>query len=319
MTEASEARRPPEVSVLIVNFRSTGLLRGCLRSLRASTIADRLEVIVVDNASPDFDAAAMGSEFPEVTFLPQDHNTTFTGGTNIAFAMATGRFILMLNPDTRLEPDALARAVMRLEEEPQLAGVTARLQEESGELQRYYRRLPRLVDVPAVLMARLFDRTVIGRRYLMADETFESSTLVEQPAGAFIFMRRSVCPEPLLDPGYFNLFSDVELCRRVRAHGAIRMEPDIRCFHVRGGAGLGTKEPEGRSLIHQDYVWGVRRYYRGAGGIAGKVWVETWIGVFWALRLAQALTRDGRHRRATWKAIGRSFRGLPPDYATETG
>lgn len=313
----AHAGRPaqPEVSVLIVNFRSSGLLRECLRSLCRSTIAAALEIIVVDNASPDFDADAMASDFPGVIFLPQERNMTYTGGSNIAFARAGGGFILLLNPDTRVEPEALDRAVAHLKADAGLAGLTAYLLEGSGELQRYYRRLPRLRDIPVVLIPRLLDWTPVGRHYLMAASSFEHSTLVEQPAGAFILVRRSACPEPLLEPGYFNIFSDVELCRELRAHGAIRMEPDVRCFHVRGGAGIVTLDPKERSRLHQDIVWGVRRYFRGRGSLAGRAWLELWVMAFWALRLIQALARGRENPGATWRAARASLRGHPPDYS----
>src|SRR5687767_6046590 len=84
----------PLLSVLIVNFNSTRLLEQCLAALETSTIADRLEVVVVDNASADFELEPMASAHPSVTFLPQGRNTTYTGGNNLAFERSTADLVL---------------------------------------------------------------------------------------------------------------------------------------------------------------------------------------------------------------------------------
>jgi hypothetical protein len=304
---------PPEVSVVIVNFHSTDALRDCLDALARSTIAARLQVIVVDNATPGFEPGSIQREDLDLTVLPQACNTTFTGGNNIGALMARGRFLLMLNPDTRVEPEALERAVMHLDADRAVVALGAWFVDEQGSFRPYYRRLPRLRDVPVVLIPRLLDWTPMARRYRMADETFADSTVVEQPAGAFLLARRSACPEPLLDDGYFNFFSDVELCRRLWEHGVIRVEPDVRCYHARGGAGLITYEPDARARLHQDLVWGVRRYFQRSGTL-GRAWIGIWVVAFWAMRLLQAITTDRRYPRATWAALIASLRGQPPHY-----
>ncbi len=250
MTDSTQ--HDPEISVVIVNYRSTDLLRDCLDALAESTIAALLQVIVVDNATPGFEPDSIQLDDLDLTVLPQASNTTFTGGNNIGTGKARGRFLLMLNPDTRVDPEALERAVRHFDADPALVALGAWFVDVHGAFRPYYRRLPRLRDVPVVLIPRLLDWTPMARRYRMADETFATGTMVEQPAGAFLLARRSSCPRPLLDDGYLNFFSDVDLCRVLGEVGQIRVEPDVRCYHARGGAGLITHEPEARSRLHQD-------------------------------------------------------------------
>ena len=313
VTRDRSSAEHPEVSVLVVSFHSTLQLRDCLQALGQSTIADQLQVIVVDNATPGFDPDALAVAGLDVRFLPQDHNATFTGGNNIAFAEARGRFVLLLNPDTRVEPETLERALEHLDASPGLVALGAYLVDEHGELRPYYRRLPRLRDIPVLLIPRLLDWTPLARRYRMADETFEGSTVVEQPAGAFILTRRDDVPDPLLDPSYFNFVSDVELCRTLARQGEIRVEPDVRCFHARGGAGLITYDPVARSRLHLDLVWGIRHYFRDASAM-GRAWLELWVIAFWMLRLGQGLLQGRDALRATWSAVRASRSGSPPDY-----
>ena len=226
----------------------------------------------MDNATPGFDPDALDVGGLDVRILPQDHNTTFTGGNNIAFGEARGRFVLLLNPDTRVEPEALERAIEHLDTEPALVALGAYLVDEHGDLppllpsaaaRAGHTRHPH----PATAGLDAHGASLPhGRRDL------RYGTVVEQPAGAFILLRRDTAPTALLDPGYFNFFSDVELCRTLNEAGEIRVEPDVRCFHARGGAGLITYDPAARSRLHLDLVWGVRHYFRHAGVIERVGW-----------------------------------------------
>jgi GT2 family glycosyltransferase len=305
--------RRPSLSVIIVNFNSTPLLEECLRSLEASTVADQLQVIVVDNASTDFDADRLAPAHPLVTFLPQTENTTCTGGNNIGFARVDAELILMLNPDAWVEKDALEHAIKHLTDDPSLVALAAYLIGPDGELQRYYRRLAEFADLPVMLFEPIFRNTSRGRRFLMLDEAFNDTTDVQNPPGAFLLMRRSAVTDQFLDPGYFNFVSDLELCARLNGAGRVSMFTDVRCHHLRAGAGLGTTDPHLRLRLYQDYVWGLRRYFRPRLGWGQRVAFETMLAIYWASRIASISLRyrvPGRAVSTAWQ----SLRGAPPRY-----
>jgi GT2 family glycosyltransferase len=305
--------RRPSLSVIIVNFNSTPLLEDCLRSLESSTVADQLQVIVVDNASADFDAGRLEAAHPSVHLLPQATNTTYTGGNNIGFDQADADLILMLNPDTRVEPDALERGLAHMADDPGLSALTAYLIGPDGALQRYYRRLPDFADLPVMLFEPIFRSTARGRRYLMLDEPFDRPTEVQDPPGAFILMRRSALGGRLLDPGYFNFVSDLELCDRLNRAGRVAMFPDVRCHHQRAGAGVGTTDPRLRLRLYQDYVWGLRRYFRPRLGWMQRATFHTLLSLYWATRVARISIRH-RVPSAAFAAASHSLRGQPPVY-----
>lgn len=311
MTELAGER--PALSILIVNFNSTPLLTECLDAIAASTIADQLEVIVVDNASSDFDASTLAPRFPWVVWLPQTTNTTYTGGNNIAFRHASAELILMLNPDTRPEPEALEYAVAHMTDSPDLAGIGAFLIGPDGRLQRYYRKLPRLADLPVLLFEPLLRRTGRARRFLMLDEPFASPTPVENTPGAFTLVRRSLLGEQLLDPGYYNFVSDLELCDRMNRAGPIVVFPDVRVHHHRAGAGVGTQDPYARLRLYHDLTWGLRRFFRSRGLAASGI-LNTLLIAYWAVRI----TRVAAHRPLTIAGALRSaadaLSGRPPTY-----
>lgn len=300
----------PVVSILIVNFESTGFLRGCLDAIAASSAFRRTETVVVDNGSREFDPVAMGEAYPWVRFLPQATNLTFTRATNLAAQAAAGRHLLLLNPDTRVEPLALERALVHLEEEPQLSAVGAHLVDDSGRLQRYYRRVPSALDIPIMLMPPLFKSTSRGRHYLMTSETFGERTSVEQPPGAFLLIRGRA--SPLLDPAYFNYVSDVELCARLQRRGPIAVFADVRCWHLGGGAGVGTTDRGEQLRLHHDLTWGSRRFFHDSGWAARR-YLDVWLVVFWFLRITQVAPHPllvGLAVRTAWRAL----RGEPPRY-----
>ena len=267
MTDADRVGRPrpdgPRLSILIVNYRSTELLVDCLASIAAQTAFAATETIVVDNGTPGFDAARIEAAHPWARILASPTNLTYTGGNNRAFELAAGSLVLLLNPDTVLEPTALARAMAHFDERPEMAGLAAWLLNDDGSFQRYYRRLPRPGDAPYLLLGRLLASTPGGRRYAMSDVTFDDVTPVDQPPGAFIMLRRTAVGHgPLLDPGYGNYMSDVELCARLRATGPILVFRDVRCRHRKGAAGVATADPRDQLRLRHDLTLGVRRYFR---------------------------------------------------------
>ena len=305
---------PPVLSILIVNFNSTGLLRQCLDALARSTIADRLETIVVDNASIGFDEDSMKRAYPRVCWLPQSTNTTYTGGNNIAFSRSTAELILMLNPDTRVESDALERAVTHMTSSRQTVGLGAYLIGRDGELQHYYRRLPTFADLPVMLFEPLLRDTRRGRRYLMLDETFEVDTEVPQPPGAFLLFRREAVGAPLLDPQYFNFMSDLELCDRLNRAGPLIVFPDVRCHHQGGGAGVGTADSLSRLRLNQDFAWGVRRYFFARVGIGRRFVLTALLIPYWMIRVARlAVTRPTELPSGVAMAASSLF-GRPPRF-----
>lgn len=144
----------PDLSVVIVSYNTRDLLRNCLKSLRES-IGLQPEVIVVENASSDGSAAMIRDEFPDVSLLDQTVNTWFCGGNNIGIGRATAEYVLLLNPDTEVAPDALALMLNFLRLNPDHAGVTAQMRYPSGEIQQTGSEIPTYLSL-------LLDYSLLG-------------------------------------------------------------------------------------------------------------------------------------------------------------
>src|SRR5258706_12968538 len=95
----------PLVSALIVSYNVKPLLMKCLEALYAHADVP-LEAVVVDNASTDGSAAAGASDFPDAIVLGQSRNLGFGRANNVGLVRCLGRFVLLLNPDRTVNPQA---------------------------------------------------------------------------------------------------------------------------------------------------------------------------------------------------------------------
>lgn len=113
----------PAISIIIVNFNGSRLLKDCFDSLRAQTYRD-FEVIFVDNGSRDDSIAQARLLFPEVRIIELKENTGFTGGNNAGFEAARGKYIVLINNDTECAPDFLKELAAAADAHPR-AGMFA--------------------------------------------------------------------------------------------------------------------------------------------------------------------------------------------------
>ncbi len=116
----------PVVSVVIVSYNSREWLDECLPSLFSQTYTP-LEVIVVDNASFDHSADWVIIHHPVVKLLRLEKAQSFASAANRGVSAAQGEYFLLLNPDVRLEQDAVARMVEVLQTDPDCAAAGAKL------------------------------------------------------------------------------------------------------------------------------------------------------------------------------------------------
>jgi N-acetylglucosaminyl-diphospho-decaprenol L-rhamnosyltransferase len=112
------AKVTPLVSVIVLNYNGAPWLERCLKSLRQQTIAEQIEVIVADNASPDQSlglAAELLRGWPNGRLLQHGTNLGYCEGNNRAAEGARGQYLFFLNNDTWLEPDCLERLMQEVE------------------------------------------------------------------------------------------------------------------------------------------------------------------------------------------------------------
>lgn len=255
---SAEADRAPDLSVIIVSWNVRDLLRACLASLMTDdqrpTNDDSpfvlrplsLEIIVVDNASADGSAAMVATEFPQVRLIANAENRGFTGGNNQGLALARGRYIFFLNPDTEVSGEALATMAAYLDAHPEVGVVGPQLRYGDGSPQSSRRRFP-------TLWSALFESTPLAwhwpnnpwaRRYRMEDQEAGDSGQgagregqeVDWLVGAALMTRRTVLEQVgAFDEGYFMYSEELDWCRRVKEAGwRIVYLPTAQIIHHEG-------------------------------------------------------------------------------------
>lgn len=179
-----------KLSVVIVHYRTPDLLRACLEALMAST--QPAEVIVVDN---DGSAGFVALDFPQVVYLPQAQNRWFCQGNNIGIDAAQGDYVLLLNPDTVPQPDALRVMVDFMEAHPGYLGATMQMRYPDGSLQRTCSRVPTyawllLNHTPLGWLLR-GQRDAINARHWYDGWQRDTPRDVEVMPGSCLLMRRA--------------------------------------------------------------------------------------------------------------------------------
>ncbi len=113
----------PRVSAVILNYNLADYTIACVRSLREVTYPS-LDVLVLDNASTQGDVARISAALPGVAVRSTDRNVGYTGGINAGVRWATESspdYVLVLNPDTEVQPDFLGHLVGAMEARPAAA------------------------------------------------------------------------------------------------------------------------------------------------------------------------------------------------------
>lgn len=202
------------LSVIIVSYNTRGDLRACLESL--GSVQPAPAIIVVDNASSDGSADMVRAEFPHAQLLAMGRNTWFCGGNNLGIAAARGDYILLLNPDTVVQPGALERMVNFLDTHPEYAGVTAQMRYPDGAIQRTCSRIPTYIyllleHTPLGWLFRGW-RARVSARHWYAGWERDTDRDVEVLPGSCLMARRGLS----LDGNLRLYFPEDDLARRTR-------------------------------------------------------------------------------------------------------
>ncbi len=241
----------PTISIVIVSFNTRDLLRACLQSLAGCTLP--LHIIVVDNASADGSADMVRIEFPNVCLLALPENVGFAAGTNVGLRSVSQDYVLLLNPDTIVQSDAIEAMVKFLEAHPRVGLVGPRLLNPDGTPQPAAFRFPTLgmttLDLfppGEVLPGRLYNSWGHGR-YPQEGASAEPFP-IDHPLGACMLVRREVIEQVgMLDEQFFMYAEEVDWCYRIRQAGwAIWQVPAARVTHVGGAA---TRQFRSRMLV----------------------------------------------------------------------
>src|SRR6266511_455599 len=123
------------ISIIIVSWNTAWFLENCLASILANPPTSPFENWVVDNASTDDSPRMVREKFPQVHLVENRENVGFARANNQAIQQCTGKYILLLNPDTLVASGALQALVDFLDKHPEAGAAGARILNPDGSLQ----------------------------------------------------------------------------------------------------------------------------------------------------------------------------------------
>lgn len=236
----------PLVSIIIVNWNGVHHLPECLQSLADQTYRN-LEIIVVDNASTDGSAELIMTCYPMVRLVRLATNTGFATGNNKGFELANGAYIVILNNDTRAEPDWLARMVEVAEENPAVGMVGCRTC-------AYDNR-----DIIDTIGGRIcWDGMSRGAYRLQSFAKLGMNTVEEglYPSGCAALYKRAMLDETgFFDDDFFAYAEDTDLGLRGQLAGwKTLIATDAVVHHKYSGTG-GVFSPFKLYLVERNHYW----------------------------------------------------------------
>lgn len=201
-----------KLSIIIVNYNVTELLRKCLLSIENRVKNVAFEVLVIDNNSPDSSWQSLKTEFPTFRFIASEKNEGFAIANNKAIKSAKGEYVLLLNPDTEIENDAMKEILDFADRQQSFGCLGVRMHDANGEfLPESKRSIPDVFNSFEKLYTNFRKNT--SKSYYRNDIDEYEIAPVEVITGAFLLMKKSLYEEVGgLDEKYFMYGEDIDLC-----------------------------------------------------------------------------------------------------------
>lgn len=231
-----------DLGIVIVNWNTCERLRDCLTSLDASRGVSFI-TYVVDNSSTDGSPAMVRQEFPKVRLIESAINGGYSYANNLGLREILAldpvpRFVLLLNPDTVVPPDAFAQIIEFFNTHPDAGIVGPKLVMANGKLDNACRRSFPSPELAIYHALGLDDRFPTSKRFARYEMTFldENQTAqVDSVVGAFMMMRTETLYQVgLLDEAYFMYGEDLDLALRIKRKGwSVYYYPAVQVLHYK--------------------------------------------------------------------------------------
>jgi GT2 family glycosyltransferase len=192
----------------------------------------------VDNLSTDGSVEYLSKRFPEVTFISNRENVGFARANNQAIRQSKGQYVLLLNPDTIVGEDTLARSVEFMESHPEAGGLGVYMLNANGTFAPESRRglpTPFVAFCKMSGLAKRFPKSRLLGRYYMGYLDVNEVNEIEVMSGAYMMLRREALDKVgLLDEDFFMYGEDIDLSYRVLKGGYKNYFLPVRMLHYKG-------------------------------------------------------------------------------------
>lgn len=255
----------PLVSAIVLNYRSYKDTTKCVQALLNQTIGDRLEILIVDNHSDDESIGVMRARYtghPGIHIIESPTNSGYAHGNNLAARYAKGQYLLIINPDNILPPDAAEKLVTILKNNPDAGIIGPALIYPDNSIRPSARSFPTMGD----LIRKRLKPDEWHSTYQSTIDRSKNIVEVDWLVGACLLIEKKFF-DTLggFDQRFFLFFEDIDLCRRCWGMGkkvlyapAIRVQDRKRRLSEGGIFALFTKPTTRihlKSAVKYFYKW----------------------------------------------------------------
>lgn len=230
-----------DISVIIVTWNSAGEIIDCVRSVTLAAKGLNSELIIIDNNSQD-DSFALANkiDFPKLITLQNSENLGYTKAVNQGIKLATGRYVLLLNPDTVLKESSLHEMLNFMESNPTYGSCAPLMLNPDGTQQYSVRNFPTYwrMFCEFSLLAYIFPKSKLFGSWKAKYMDYSAEQDIEQPMAAAFMIRSELLKKvDNMDERYRMFFNDVDLCKKVYDAGLrIRLIPSSVVIHEHGSS-----------------------------------------------------------------------------------
>ncbi|MBD8500981.1 glycosyltransferase family 2 protein [Paenibacillus arenosi] len=212
-----------DLSIIIVNYNTKQLTLNCIASVLHSVTEYKYEIILMDNASRDDTVVAVKQQYPYIHLIENKDNLGFSKANNQGMHVAKGRYILLLNSDTIVQPDTLDTMIRFMDKHPEVGSAGCKVVLPDGSLDKACKRgfpTPTATFYYVSGVSKRFPNSPKYNAYHREDLDENGSYPIDCLVGAFMMVRREAIEEVgMLDEDYFMYGEDVDWCYRIQQAG----------------------------------------------------------------------------------------------------
>ena len=225
-----------DLSIIIVNYHHSHILDNCLESVYRTIEKIQFEVILVDNSSKDDGLEPILKRYTKIRFINNSKNVGFARANNQGAKIASGDFLLFLNPDTTMIENAVESMLDYIRSDSSIGILGPKVLNPDQTTQFSCRKFPTVwsgLFNRYSLTTRLFPNNRYSRDYLMLDYDHNSIRSVDWVSGCCMMMSESTLKKASgFDENYFLFIEDVDLCQVIKKQGLrVVYFPNAKIFH----------------------------------------------------------------------------------------
>ncbi len=226
--------------IIIVNYKSMEYLLDCIRTTYQALGDLQADIIIKDNGNEE--VGSLISIFPKIKLEQFGYNLGFAAAVNRAIHDGEAPFIVLLNPDTKIEEDFFQLVLKYMQANPDVGIIGPKILNSDGSIQGSARAFPTLFSGffgRTSLLTRLFPNNWITRKNILTGTINGTNPMnVDWVSGACMIVRRSaILSVGPMDERYFMYWEDVDWCKRMWDNGwRVVYYPKARITHYVGGS-----------------------------------------------------------------------------------